>query len=808
MNEPQIISLTPQLDVVYRHRLAFSCMLAIGLCLTACAILILPGLYRSTTMVRIEPPQLTAAVATAPFATQARDRFQALNEDALGRISLGRIIGEFKLYPRKRAAGASIDELADYMRGRIALEPVAAQPRSDEQPVGFSISFEYPVAAIAQQVTARLGAIYVDQDLRERTAAAAAAYEFLREQMATARARLDARSGEIKAYQARYAGALPEEMASNLQQLDRLREELDRTAEMLSAARTASPEIRFKQMQSDLITLRARYSDAYPDVVALRAELDALKASRDQGATRIRGKMEGGAATPSVEGLEARRAALGAEIALVRERIAATPAREQALAALERDYTVLSGHYAQSMNRQLEAQASAALARRHAGGRLRIVDPANLPLRRARPDRLAILLLGALLSVATATALSFALFYTDSSYKDPEELSHAYGSPVLVAIPRVDEEAGRWERQQSALGAAALACVAISMGVGGSVDVYNAAFLNRREGCACNASVRMRGANKMNSAYEALTRTESARGERRRNEQPSDDGRAARDEGAAGGVPPAPRYGAGPALIAGNDRYGAANDRILVLSARLQTLAAERDRHLFAVTSALAGEGKSFVALNLAASLAQNGMRLLLIDMDLRSPSLHWALRLSPPDGLSSYLRERIDFESSMQVTGLAGADIDSGRRRALGARALCLPAHAQVHRGRESGLCARLCRDRLSAGARGPRNADRGAPGRRAGDGHRRQSHAAPRSRAGAGPACRMRDRRPGAEPLRALVFAQGRVRLGRSSGRSTEAARSAEHQVPGLAHVGGRGACVADREANREAILQPRRR
>jgi capsular exopolysaccharide synthesis family protein len=159
----------------------------------------------------------------------------------------------------------------------------------------------------------------------------------------------------------------------------------------------------------------------------------------------------------------------------------------------------------------------------------------------------------------------------------------------------------------------------------------------------------------MNSVYEALKRTENARGERRPSEPFAADDRAARDEDAAGGVPPAPRYGAGPALIAGNDRYGAANDRIRVLSARLQALAADRDRHLFAVTSALAGEGKSFVALNLAASLAQNGGRVLLIDMDLRTPSLHWSLRLNPLHGLLSYLTERIDFESSMQVTGLPG---------------------------------------------------------------------------------------------------------------------------------------------------------
>jgi capsular exopolysaccharide synthesis family protein len=159
----------------------------------------------------------------------------------------------------------------------------------------------------------------------------------------------------------------------------------------------------------------------------------------------------------------------------------------------------------------------------------------------------------------------------------------------------------------------------------------------------------------MNNAYEALKRTESARGESHRSEPSAADDRPARDEGAAGGVRPAPSYGAGPALIVGNDRYGAANDRIRVLSARLQALAAERDRHLFAVTSALAGEGKSFVALNLAVSLAQNGMRVLLIDTDLRTPSLHRTLRLSPLNGLLSYLTERIDFESSMQVTGLPG---------------------------------------------------------------------------------------------------------------------------------------------------------
>lgn len=443
MNERPVVTLVPEFDIIYRHRLAFVCVLAVGLGLTACAILMLPDLYRSSALVRIEPPQLAAAgTPTAPSAAEVRARLQALGEKALGRVSLSRIIGELKLYPQKRAAGAPIDELADYMRRRIALEPLAPEARADEQPAGFTISFEYPAAAIAQRVTAHLSAIYVDEDLRERIAAAAAAGEFLREQTAAARARLDAKSGEIKAYKARYAGALPEELASNLQQLDRLREELDRTAEALAAARMASPETRLKRMQGELITLRARYSDAYPDVAALRAEIDALEKSRRQSERRVGQDPENGSATPGVGALEARRAALSGEIALVRERVADTPAHEQALAAIERDYAVMNQNYAQSMNRLLEAQAAAALARRHAGGHLSVVEPANLPPQPARPDRLAILLLGTLLSVAAAAALPFALFHTDSSFKDPEELARAYGNPILVAIPRVDETAG------------------------------------------------------------------------------------------------------------------------------------------------------------------------------------------------------------------------------------------------------------------------------------------------------------------------------------------------------------------------------
>src|SRR6266446_819572 len=61
-----------------------------------------------------------------------------------------------------------------------------------------------------------------------------------------------------------------------------------------------------------------------------------------------------------------------------------------------------------------------------------------------------------------------------------------------------------------------------------------------------------------------------------------------------------------------------------------------------AVTSTIPAEGKSLVASNLAIVMAQTGLKTLLVDADLRRPSVHKVFRLERPIGLSSYLTEKV----------------------------------------------------------------------------------------------------------------------------------------------------------------------
>jgi uncharacterized protein involved in exopolysaccharide biosynthesis/Mrp family chromosome partitioning ATPase len=78
---------------------------------------------------------------------------------------------------------------------------------------------------------------------------------------------------------------------------------------------------------------------------------------------------------------------------------------------------------------------------------------------------------------------------------------------------------------------------------------------------------------------------------------------------------------------------GPAAEAFRNLRAALSLLGPEAERKIFLFTSALPNEGKSFTSANYSLSLAQQGHRVLLIDGDLRRPSLHKIFRQFGPDG-------------------------------------------------------------------------------------------------------------------------------------------------------------------------------
>ncbi|MSU60218.1 MAG: polysaccharide biosynthesis tyrosine autokinase [Pedosphaera sp.] len=76
-----------------------------------------------------------------------------------------------------------------------------------------------------------------------------------------------------------------------------------------------------------------------------------------------------------------------------------------------------------------------------------------------------------------------------------------------------------------------------------------------------------------------------------------------------------------------------------------------------AVVSAGAGEGKSTTVMNLATVFAQSGQRVVIVDSDLRRPTLHKMLHVTNNLGLTNYLLKQNTLEEVIQTTSLPSLD-------------------------------------------------------------------------------------------------------------------------------------------------------
>jgi capsular exopolysaccharide synthesis family protein len=91
-------------------------------------------------------------------------------------------------------------------------------------------------------------------------------------------------------------------------------------------------------------------------------------------------------------------------------------------------------------------------------------------------------------------------------------------------------------------------------------------------------------------------------------------------------------------------------EQFRTLRARLDKIRETKPLKKMQVTSAISGEGKSFVATNLAHAISrQHDRRVLLIDGDLRRSTLHLSLGAPPSPGLSEYLLGEADEADVVQ---------------------------------------------------------------------------------------------------------------------------------------------------------------
>lgn len=111
-------------------------------------------------------------------------------------------------------------------------------------------------------------------------------------------------------------------------------------------------------------------------------------------------------------------------------------------------------------------------------------------------------------------------------------------------------------------------------------------------------------------------------------------------------------------LLTSLSSHSGALEAYRVLRTNLRFVSIDRPVRTITITSALPGDGKTLTTANLGIALAMDGVRVALVDADLRHPTLHRVFGLNRQSGLTSVLTRQTTLETSLVPTHVPGLSL------------------------------------------------------------------------------------------------------------------------------------------------------
>jgi capsular exopolysaccharide synthesis family protein len=111
-------------------------------------------------------------------------------------------------------------------------------------------------------------------------------------------------------------------------------------------------------------------------------------------------------------------------------------------------------------------------------------------------------------------------------------------------------------------------------------------------------------------------------------------------------------------LIAHNNPKSPITEQYRLIRSNIHFSSVDKQIKSIVVTSPEPSDGKTTTAANLAIVLAQQGKKVILVEADLRKPSVHYVFNASNLDGLTTVLTKEISLEMAISRTQIPNLDI------------------------------------------------------------------------------------------------------------------------------------------------------
>ena len=458
-----------------RHKRALILLALLGPAVGYLLCFVLPKEYTSQTVILVEQPAVPTSYVTDISSGDLKQRLTTLQEQILSRSRLEAIILKFNLYAKDRAENGSMGPLVDRLRKKISVTPVKPMAESNStQLPGFIIKVADRDPAMAQKLCNEVASVFMNENQRVKHEEASGTTTFLTKQLEDAKAKLDDQDAKLAAFKSRYSGTLPDEQQANLNLLAGLNTQLDAATQSLNRAQqdksfaesvlaqqlaaqagdNPSAQKQLADMQSELSTLLARYTEDHPDVIRLRQNIADLK-QKMVSAPAQNSTSSGSASaadTPEIQQLRAQvhqydavmkeKAAqqrdVQRQIAVYQSRLQLSPNVEEQYKQLTRDSASAADFYNDLLKKRSESSMVSDMNHQTLNAEFRILDPANLPDGPSFPVPLYFTLGGLAVGLLLGIGISVMSELRDKTLRTEEDVEFFLQLPTLAHIPSVE----------------------------------------------------------------------------------------------------------------------------------------------------------------------------------------------------------------------------------------------------------------------------------------------------------------------------------------------------------------------------------
>jgi uncharacterized protein involved in exopolysaccharide biosynthesis len=325
--------------------------------------------------------------------------------------------------------------------------------------------------------------MFMEQNARALEHQAAQTTSFLTQQLAEAKAKLDAQDARLAQFKRQYLGSLPEEEQTNLSLLVGMNSQLEANTQALSRAQqdkafnesmfnqqqanletsqhqvTQNPETQEQQLnalQDQLVALQAHYTAKHPDVVKLKNSIEELKKhiaeapksnpldSENTPTTRteppqmqqLRAKLRQDEL--NIGDLTKRQVQIQNHIEILQTRVQASPVIEQQLKEMTRSYQSALEFYNELLKKSNNSEMARDLQHQQEGEQFRVLDPPSLPDAPSFPKKSYFLGGGLSAGLALGVAILALIAISDKSIYTERDVELCLKLPVLGVIPNLD----------------------------------------------------------------------------------------------------------------------------------------------------------------------------------------------------------------------------------------------------------------------------------------------------------------------------------------------------------------------------------